>query len=309
MTHFKHPPLITILGPTASGKTKLAVALAKQYKGEIISADSRQVYRGMDIGTGKDLIEYGETPYHLIDIINPDKEYNLYQFSKDFSLCYTEIIKKSALPFLVGGTGMYLDAVLSRYNLTIAKTSENARKLYEKKSKAELISHLYKLKPELHNTTDINDQNRLIQAITIAEAENAKEETISWPDFNPFILGININKELCQAKITQRLKIRLKEGMIDEVIKLKSTQGNVDWETLENFGLEYRFIAQHLQGKLNYNDMFQKLNSAIHHFAKQQNKWFRKLEKKGHQIHWLESNEQLLDNAMKLLNTFNSQYK
>jgi len=307
MTHSQHPPLIIILGPTASGKTKLAIALAELYKGEIISADSRQVYRGMDIGTGKDLIEYGKTPYHLIDIINPDQEYNLYQFSRDFKHCYTGISQRATLPFLVGGTGMYLDAVLSRYNLTIAKTSENARNLYANKPESELISHLYKLKPELHNTTDTNDRSRLIQAISIAEAEKAHAETITWPNFKPFIMGININKKRCQARITQRLKDRIEEGMIEEVVKLKNN--DIGWETLENFGLEYRYIAQYLQGSLNYNDMFQKLNSAIHRFAKKQDKWFRKIENKGHDIHWLEADDQLQVNAVKQLDIFMSQYK
>jgi tRNA dimethylallyltransferase len=302
MTHNPHSPLITVLGPTASGKTKLAVSLAKNLTGEIISADSRQVYRGMDIGTGKDLTEYLNIPYHLIDIIDPCDEYNLFEFAKDFSHSFQEINAREALPFLVGGTGMYLDAVLNRYKLTIAEPEKNAQILLEKKSDIELKSILLALNPNQHNETDQQDRKRLLQAIHIATSIQQNAPELVWPEFSALIIGIKVPREEIRRRITARLQARFKEGMIEEVEQL-SKQG-ISWEKLDFFGLEYRFIAKYLQGELSYNDMFQKLNSAIHYFAKQQEKWFRKMERSGLQIHWLEQDEQLFENSQHLIQQF-----
>jgi len=302
MTHNPHSPLITVLGPTASGKTKLAVSLAKNLTGEVISADSRQVYRGMDIGTGKDLDEYQDIPYHLIDIVDPHQEYNLFEFSKGFCRCFQDISHRKALPFLVGGTGMYLDAILSRYKLTIAEPDQNTQTFLENKSDTELKAKLIALNPNQHNNTDLNDRKRLLQAIHIAESRHQQSPELVWPEFSALILGIKVPREETRRRITSRLQLRLKEGMIEEVNQLHK-QG-ISWEKLDFFGLEYRFIAQHLKGELSYNDMFQKLNSAIHYFAKQQEKWFRRMERSGLQIHWLEQDERLFENAHQVIMNF-----
>lgn len=308
MTQQAETPLITILGPTASGKTKLAVTLAEQFHGEIISADSRQVYQYMNIGTGKDLEEYGDIPYHLIDVIHPDNEYNLFNFAQDFGVAYQHITSRHQLPFLVGGTGMYLDAVLSRYNLTIANIDENTRQDLEKKSIDALVGILRKLKPSLHNTTDTQDRARLVKAIEIAlseqneTAQGDNRDTILWPSFNPLILGIRISRENLKKRIKARLLSRLKEGMIDEVELL--VRKGISFERLQNFGLEYRYIALYLQKQLNFNDMVQKLNSEIVRFSKQQEKWFRNLEKKQHQIIWLDADDDLPEKAKTVIQLF-----
>tara|TARA_R110002072_G_scaffold4280_9_gene30268 strand:+ start:3467 stop:4384 length:918 start_codon:yes stop_codon:yes gene_type:complete len=301
MIHSQSPFLITILGPTASGKTKLAVELAKQLTGEIISADSRQVYKHMDIGTGKDLNEYGHIPYHLIDIVNPNAEYNLFNFAVDFNHAFNAITQRHHLPFLVGGTGMYLDAVLSRYKLTIANIDEKTRLKLEKKSESELTAILCELKPTLHNTTDIQNKDRLLQAIEIAMSENENARLVTWPSFKPLILGIKIERTTLKNNITTRLKERLQAGMIEEVSALRQ-QGITD-QRIDNFGLEYRYLLKHLKGELNYNDMFQKLNAAIVNFTKQQHKWFRNLEKKGHKIVWLDSDTTMSEAALIHINS------
>lgn len=291
MTHSPIPNLITILGPTASGKTKLAVNLASLFDGEIISADSRQVYQFMDLGTGKDLDEYGSIPYHLIDIVNPKNEYNLFKFSQDFCHSFHDINNRKKQPFLVGGTGMYLDSVLNRYNLTIANIDKNTRQDLEKKSEGELCEILKRLKPLIHNTTDTLDKVRLIRAIEISYAEKKKEETLNWPAFNEVTLGIKVPQHVLKERITRRLKDRFQKGMLEEVENLLDI--GISKERIDNFGLEYRFMLMHLNGDINYNDMFQKLNSAIFYFSKQQEKWFRNIEKKGKEIHWLDSSDDL----------------
>ena len=307
MTHSPKSPLITILGATASGKTKLAVALAKAYHGEIISADSRQVYRYMDIGTGKDLEEYAEIPYHLIDVIHPRYEYSLFNFAQDFCTTFNHISSRQHLPLLVGGTGMYLDAVLSRYKLTIANIDENTRQELEKKSDEALISFLYALKPTLHNTTDIQDRSRILKAIEIVLSENeasatGKQAFLEWPNFRSLILGIRIDRQHLKERIKMRLKNRFEQGMIDEVEML--IRKGISFDRLNNFGLEYRYIARYLQGQLTFNDMFQKLNSEIVRFSKQQDKWFRNLEKKQHSIMWIDADESIEKNAESLLQEF-----
>ena len=293
------PPLVSVIGPTASGKTQLAVALARHFQGEIISADSRQVYRGMDIGTGKDLHEYGTIPFHLIDIVNPGYEYNLYEFCRDVCSSIASIRHRAALPILAGGTGLYLDAVLSRYQLTTAPSQDKRREELEQLSDKALVRLLYSVKPAQHNTTDLLDRKRLIRAIEIAQSEQDDAPVLTWPPFRAINLGIRIEREQCRARITDRLKRRLKEGMIEEVEALHR-QG-LSWDQLDFYGLEYRFIAQYLQNRLSYNDMFQKLNTAIHQFAKQQYKWFRKLESKGHHIHWLDAEGNLAEQGYEVL--------
>lgn len=299
MTYSSNPSLIALIGPTASGKTKLAVHLAKIFNGEIISADSRQVYQGMDLGTGKDLNEYDSIHHHLIDIIHPKNEYNLFNFANDFKHSFNDISKRGKLPFLVGGTGLYLDSVFNRYNLTIANFNQNTRESLEKKSKQELSTLLMQFKPELHNSTDLNDTERLIKAIEIAIAEGQDAPIFSWPELQLVVLGIQIPRNTLKLRITNRLKQRLESGMIEEVESLISS--GVSHERLDSFGLEYRFILKYINGELNFNDMYQKLNAAIFKFSKQQEKWFRNFEKKGIKIHWLNHSGDIEQQAQQII--------
>lgn len=275
--------LITILGPTASGKTSIAAQLANDFNGEIISADSRQVYRGMDIGTGKDLIEYqkNNVRYHLIDIAEPSEEYNLFRFTKDFQAAFESIKSKNKLPILVGGTGMYISAILQSYYLPELDDESESEKL-KSLSISKLKEKLIELKPKLHNVTDLKSKERLIKAILV---EKAKEKVIpSFTNLQSLNIGISSKRDETKRRITERLKQRLKAGMIEEVEKLM--QMGISLEKLNYFGLEYKFVSQYIDGKLNYNDMFQKLNSAIHNFAKRQMTWFRKMEREGVEINW-----------------------
>ncbi|HEX2869055.1 MAG TPA: tRNA (adenosine(37)-N6)-dimethylallyltransferase MiaA [Ignavibacteriales bacterium] len=281
--------LITILGPTAVGKTSLAARLAQKFEGEIISADSRQVYRGMDIGTGKDLGDYivdgQKIPYHLIDIAGPNEEFNLYRFQEFFYKAFYEITSRGKMPFLTGGTGLFLDAVLRSYNMKEAIKSEEYLLELDLLSLEELKTRLIKANPKLHNTTDLLEKKRIIDAIRIAESSGIKSP---FPEvkIDPLVIGVRLERREIKERITRRLKQRLQEGMIDEV-KLLLEQG-VSYERLDLFGLEYRFIGQYLKGSLSYNDMYQKLNSAIHAFAKRQMTWFRKMEREGVNINWIE---------------------
>jgi len=279
--------LLVLLGPTASGKTHLAVQAARQLGGEIISADSRQVYRGLDIGSGKDLEEYGSTPYHLIDIADPGYEFSLFDFAQAFSHAFSEIKSRNRLPILCGGTGLYLDAVLQGYELVKVGENKVLRQELEPLPLAALQERLRSLRPEQHNTTDLEDRSRLIRAIEIAVGEElATARPLERPDLNPRIFGLRWPRELLRKRITQRLRQRLDQGMIEEVEGLH--KAGVSWETLDFYGLEYRFVGRYLQGQLNRNDLFQKLNSAIHQFAKRQETWFRRMERQGLVIHWLE---------------------
>ena len=275
--------LITILGPTASGKTNIASRLAKDLKGEIISADSRQVYKGMDIGTGKDLIEFekNNVRYHLIDIAEPSEEYNLFRFTKDFNCAFEEIKQKKRLPILVGGTGLYISSIIQSYNLPAINNESKIEELNEL-SFDELKNMLIKLKPNLHNITDLNNKNRIIKAIKI---ERSRTTALSAEfKISSLNIGIKIEREEIKQRITERLKQRLENGMIEEVeILIKE---GVSLTRLKEFGLEYKFISQYITGKLNHNDMMQKLNSAIHNFAKKQMTWFRKMEREGIKINW-----------------------
>ncbi len=278
--------LITILGPTATGKTKLAAQLAYHFNGEIISADSRQVYKRMDIGTGKDLNDYvvddTRINYHLIDIIEPEDEYNLYSFIEHFNIAYNDIGKRKKVPFLVGGTGLYLSSILQKYELK--KADFITEKKFETYSLDELRKLLIKLNPKLHNTTDLIDRERTIKAIIIEQSNI--EDKLQAEQIKSFNIGIILEREEIKKRITARLKKRLSEGMIEEVENLM--KAGITYKKLKLFGLEYKYIAMHLQNELNYNDMFQKLNSAIHNFAKRQMTWFRKMEREGVIINWVD---------------------
>ena len=281
--------LITILGPTAVGKTSLAAKLAKHFNGEIISADSRQVYTGLDIGTGKDLADYtidGITiPHHLVDVVFPHEEFNLFLFNKLFYRAFSAIEASNKIPFLVGGTGLFLHSILKRYDL--AEVDFNSERYDELNSMEleQLLNLLEKINPALHNTTDLLLKERVIKAIIVSEA-SPPTERMDKKNINSLVIGVNMVREEIKKSITKRLKQRLEEGMIEEVKRL--IDNGVSYEKLIFWGLEYKFVGMYLHGELNYNDMFQKLNSSIHKFAKRQMTWFRKMEREGIDIHWLE---------------------
>lgn len=294
------PNLIVVLGPTASGKTALGVKLAEKFKGEIISADSRQVYKGMDIGSGKDLDEYGDTPYHLIDIVEPGYEFNVFEFQKRFCEAFSAIEHQHHLPFLVGGTGLYLESVLSQYQFTEVPVNTELREALATQSHEALMTRLKTLNPNLHNTTDLLDRERLVRALEIAEAETESQKpSVELPTINPVILGIKWDRTILKTRITERLKQRMNNGLIEEVERLH--QEGVSWESLHFYGLEYRFVASFLKGEVNRNDMFQRLNSAIHTFSKQQEKWFRRMERKGTTIQWLDGQSDPYLQAIEIL--------
>ena len=294
--------LITILGPTAVGKTKFVSQLACDFNGEIISADSRQVYIGMDIGTGKDYEDYivndQKISSHLIDVVKPECEFNLYLFTQLFKNSFKEIISNKKTPFLVGGTGLYLSSILQKYSLIkIDFDSDRGREL-DGLDNTELISILKNLKPHLHNTTDLIDKKRIINAILIAEKPDENEEEIEEIDF--LIIGLHEEREILKERIRTRLKQRLENGMIEEVEAL--LKSGISHEKLRFFGLEYKFLSMYLTNEINYNDMHQKLASSIIKFAKRQMTWFRKMEKEGIQINWLKNNE--YEKANRLIESF-----
>jgi len=284
--------VITILGPTACGKTSLAVALAKQVGGEILSADSRQVYRRMDIGTGKDLNEYDGVPYHLIDICEPGTKYNLFQYQQDFAKAYEDICRRGRQPIVCGGTGLYIEAVLRGYNLSPVPQNPALRERLEAKSLAELTEMLRELKARngavMHNTTDVDTAQRAIRAIEI-ETHNMEHPTPprEMPPLDSLTIGVSIDRELRREKITRRLKARLEEGMAEEVRHLLSE--GISPEDLIYYGLEYRYVTEYVLGRLSYNEMFRELEIAIHQFAKRQMTWFRGMERRGITIHWIDA--------------------
>ena len=285
--------LIVILGPTASGKTQLAAQLAYDLQGEIISADSRQVYKGMDIGTGKDLNQYlikgRKIPYHLIDIIDPQSEFSLFEFQNRFYKIFTQLSRKRIMPIMVGGTGLYLESILTGYNMPEAPPDQELRKILSLKSKKQLQEILKTLKPRLHNKTDLDDPERLIRAIEIERARAIKgEEQQEKPDIDAVVLGISWERSALRQRITSRLKERLEAGMVEEVKRLHAA--GLAWKKLESFGLEYRFISQYLQNKITFDEMINKLNTSIHQFAKRQETWFRRMEKRGIVINWISAN-------------------
>jgi len=291
MTHVENVPgmnLLVVLGPTASGKTRLAVQAATHLDGEILSADSRQVYRGLNIGSGKDLDEYGAIPYHLIDLVAPGYEFSLFDYCQEFSRAYRRILDRNRLPILAGGTGLYLDAVLRGYELVQVEENPALRKTLSGLDMDALAARLRQLRPDLHNTTDLNDRDRLIRAIEIAEGEQEPQTSpVALPALSPLVFGLRWPREVLRQRITRRLRERLDQGLIEEVRGLH--EAGVSWEILDNYGLEYRYVAHYLQGRLNRNDLFQKLNSAIHQFAKRQETWFRRMERNGLSIQWLDA--------------------
>lgn len=288
--------MITILGPTASGKTAVAAALALRTGGEIISADSRQVYRRMDIGTGKDLADYvvdGQPiPYHLIDIAEPGTKYNLFQYQQDFHVAYDDIRSRGKLPILCGGTGLYIEAVLSGYQLSPVPQNQPLRDALAGKSLAELTEMLIELKrrsgSNMHNQTDVDTAQRAIRAIEI-ETYNLENPTPErqLPPVDSLIVGINIDRDLRREKITRRLKARLDGGMADEIRALIGE--GIDPEDLIYYGLEYKFITEYVVGRLSFDEMFRQLEIAIHQFAKRQMTWFRGMERRGYTIHWVDA--------------------
>ena len=296
--------MITILGPTASGKTPLAAALAKEIGGEIISADSRQVYRRMDIGTGKDLEDYGAIPYHLIDICEPGTKYNLFQYQQDFFDAYNNIIGKGKTPVLCGGTGLYIEAVLKGYKLSPVPQNQELRDRLEGKSLTELTQILMALKEKngsnMHNTTDVDSCQRAIRAIEI-ETYNIEHPMPrrELPPVDSLIIGVNIDREARRKKITRRLKIRLEDGMVDEVKALLDE--GIPAEDLIYYGLEYKFVTEYLIGKTSYEEMFQRLEIAIHQFAKRQMTWFRGMERRGFKIHWIEAMQPMEEKVKEIL--------
>lgn len=288
--------MVTILGPTASGKTTLATRLAHTIGGEIISADSRQVYRNMDIGTGKDLADYvvdgKKIPYHLIDIAEAGTKYNLYQYQHDFHVAYQDIVSRDERPILCGGTGLYLEAVLKGYALSPVPQNAELRARLEGKSLTELTQILSDLKAQtgsvMHNTTDVDSCQRAIRAIEI-ETYNIEHTTAlrTMPDIDSLIIGVNIERDERRRKITARLKQRLDEGMVEEVRGLLNS--GIAADDLIYYGLEYKFITEYIIGKLTYEEMFRQLEIAIHQFAKRQMTWFRGMERRGTTIHWVDA--------------------
>ncbi len=292
--------MLVVLGSTASGKTKLAVALAQMLNGEIISADSRQVYRGLDIGSGKDLDEYQDIKHHLIDIVDPGYEYNIFDFQQNVIDAYQEITNKNKLAIMAGGSALYVDSILKGYRLIEVPENIALRASLATLSHDDLVNKLQQLKPNLHNTTDLIDRDRLVRAIEIAQGEHdAQGSHNDFPDLKPLIFAIRWPREVIRQRITERLKVRMEQGLIEEVAQLHAQ--DVSWETLYFYGLEYRFIAQHLQGQLSKNDCFQKLNSAIHQFSKKQDTWLRRLERNGTNIHWLDGDKDVLAQAVKIV--------
>jgi tRNA dimethylallyltransferase len=300
--------LITILGPTATGKTGLAAHLAAKMNGEIISADSRQVYRGMDLGTGKDYADYFvdgvEIPSHLVDIENAGVHYNVYRFQTDFIQVFSEIQSRGKFPVLCGGSGLYIEAVLKNYRLIEVPPNRELRKELEGKSLVELTEILKNLKPKLHNHTDVETDRRAIRAIEIEKyyTENPQPDS-TFPEIQSLNIGIDFDRELRRQRITARLKQRLDEGMLAEVQRLLDS--GLTPEQLIYYGLEYKYLTLHLTGKLSYDQMFRQLEIAIHQFAKRQMTWFRGMEKRGTNIHWIDGHltmEEKVGEILKLLN-------
>ena len=319
--------LITILGPTASGKTSLATALAAHFfregrAAEILSADSRQVYRGMDIGTGKDLEDYEvevslsfdprpsalesrlKIPYHLIDICEPGTKYNLFEYQRDFLKAYQDIVSREAQPILCGGTGLYIESVLKGYELSPVPQNLELRQQLAEKTLPELTSMLKDLKAKtgsvMHNKTDVDSCQRAIRAIEI-ETYNLHTPTArrQFPQIPYIIIGVNIDREERRRKITARLKQRLDEGMVDEIRGLLGR--GITADDLIYYGLEYKYITEYVIGKLSYDEMFRQLEIAIHQFAKRQMTWFRGMERRGFQIHWIDAMQPMEDKVARIL--------
>ena len=319
--------MITILGPTASGKTPLAAALAHEIGGEIISADSRQVYRRMDIGTGKDLEDYTvqgsglkvqglsqepltvtrepkTIPYHLIDIVEPGTKYNLFQYQQDFFDAYRQIVERGVTPILCGGTGLYIEAVLKGYKLSPVPQNQELRQRLEGKSLEELTELLRTLKAQngsvMHNTTDVDSCQRAIRAIEIEEYNlHTPTPKRELPPVDSLIIGVDIDREERRQKITKRLKQRLENGMVEEVKGLLDE--GIPAEDLIYYGLEYKFLTEYITGQLTYDEMFKQLEIAIHQFAKRQMTWFRGMERRGFTIHWIDALQPMEEKVKEIL--------
>ncbi len=293
-------PMITILGPTASGKTDIAAHLAEKMDAEIISADSRQVYRRMDIGTGKDLADYNvngkNIPYHLIDIVEPGTKYNLFEYQRDFLDAYEDIRSRGKNVIMCGGTGLYIESVLKGYRLIPVAENTELRKELEGKSLEELTCILEEMKKKnnsnMHNTTDVDTAKRAIRAIEIEDAymKTPVEERF-FPKIDTVIIGVGIDRELRRQKITKRLKQRLDNGMVDEVRALLDS--GIHAENLIYYGLEYKFLTEYIIGKLSYDEMVSSLEIAIHQFAKRQMTWFRGMERRGFHINWIDASKSM----------------
>ncbi|PWM10727.1 tRNA (adenosine(37)-N6)-dimethylallyltransferase MiaA [Coprobacter fastidiosus] len=294
--------LITILGPTASGKTSLAVALAADLNTEIISADSRQIYKRMDIGTGKDLEEYKyedkEIQYHLIDICEPGYKYNLYEYQRDFNVVFQDLRTRKKFPILCGGTGLYIETVLKGYSMPQVPENKELREKLKDKTLTELTSILKTYKT-LHNTTDVDSCKRAVRAIEIAEFyRNQQPEERKNKPLNSFIVGVDIEREARRRKISERLQMRLDSGMVDEVRAL--LKEGISPDDLIYYGLEYKYLTEYLIGRLSYVEMVSKLEIAIHQFAKRQMTWFRGMERRGFSIFWLDAFLPLDEKIMKI---------
>ena len=299
--------LITILGPTASGKTPLAAALAHRMNTEIISGDSRQVYREMDLGTGKDLADYvvdgKQIPYHLIDIVEPGYKYNVFEFQRDFLAAYEDMKARNLLPILCGGTGMYLESVLKGYKLIPVPENKELRESLADKSLPELTEMLAHYK-KLHNSTDVDTVKRAIRAIEIEEyylTENI--DARPFPKLESLIVGVNIDREHRREKISRRLRQRLDEGMVDEVRKLLDK--GIQAEDLVYYGLEYKYLTLYATGQLSYEEMVSQLEIAIHQFAKRQMTWFRGMERRGFTVHWIDALSPMEEKVEQILELMN----
>ncbi len=298
--------MITILGQTACGKTKFAAHLAYKLDGEIISADSRQVYKGMNIGTGKDYDDYKVNnktiPCHLIDIVEPGYEYNVYEYKRDFFKAYNDIKSRNKIPVLCGGTGMYIEAVLKNYKLINVPYNKPLRDFLKNKSDEELIEMLSSFK-KLHNITDTSDRNRLIKAIEIQKYYKEHPELNNeYPEINNIIFGIFFDRKVIKQRITKRLEYRLKNGLIEEVKSLLDK--GISAKQLKFYGLEYKFITKYITGEFDYYEMFKLLDTAIHQFAKRQTTWLRRMQKNGFKINWIDGELSLndkIDFALRIL--------
>lgn len=300
--------LITILGPTASGKTPLAASLAARIGSEIISADSRQVYRRMDLGTGKDLADYTvngvQIPYHLIDICEPGYRYNVFEYQRDFLVAYEKIVATGKTPILCGGTGMYLESVLRGYRLIPVPENPDLRKALENYTLDELTEMLSRYKT-LHNTTDVDTVKRAIRAIEIEEYylhTDASER--EFPQLDSLVIGVDIDRELRREKISRRLRQRLDEGMVDEVRHLLDE--GIPAENLIYYGLEYKYLTQYVVGEMEYAEMVRQLEIAIHQFAKRQMTWFRGMERRGIRIHWIDATRTMDEKVDEIMAIYNS---
>jgi tRNA dimethylallyltransferase len=286
--------LIVVLGPTASGKTRMAARLARELGTEIISADSRQVYRGMDIGTGKDLGEYvvdgHPVPFHLIDVIHPSEEFSVFDYQSQAYRIFISLREKGVIPIMAGGSGLYLDSVIKGYRMPEVPVDSGLRKELDAMDMENLIRRLRALRTSFHNITDFTDRERVIRAIEIAQGIlNGEWDASARRKIQAFIMGIRWDREELRRRITRRLEERIRAGLIDEVKNLN--QAGLSWERMESLGLEYRYAGRYIQRKISYDEMIRELNIRIHQFAKRQLSWFRRMERQGAVIHWIEGDD------------------